>query len=185
MKNIPAPGNHITLILLAVGVCCFGMILPDSFSDHNKLVHFSAHFGMSFLLALCSYMICTLKLRIPKSLTYIIIISITLVIGVIYKFWEISTEGILDRLNFTTAIEATGVMKSMSQNISGLLAAVLLIEGLIDRNLAMSSIRAEHIYTGPGSLQGISSENLLHAENRGPGQGGSLPPRAQYSAESY
>ncbi len=138
--------NNFTLILLAAGVCCFGVILPDSFSDHDKLVHFSAHFGMSFLLALCSYMICTLKIRISKPLSYIIIISATLLIGVIYKFWEITTEGMLDRFNFFRTIEITGFMKSMSQNISGLMAAILLIEGLVHRNLAISALRSENIY---------------------------------------
>ena len=184
MKNAYPVRTNLTLILLAAGVCCFGLILPDSFSDHNKLVHFSAHFGMSFLLALCSYMVCTIKIRISKPLSYIIIILATLFIGIIYKFWEISTEGMLDRFNFTRAIEVTGVMKSMSQNISGLMAAILLIEGLVHRNLAVSTLRTDHFYRGPGSFQGVPAENLLNGKSQGLQHAGILPPRAQFSPES-
>jgi len=184
MKNVLPVKNYFTLILLAAGICCFGLILPDSFSDHDKLVHFSAHFGMSFILALCSYMICTLKMRISKPLSYIIIISATLCIGIVYKFWEITTEGMLERFDFIRAIEITGFMKSMSQNISGLMAAILLIEGLVDRNLAVSALRSDSIYTGPGSTQAINPENLLNGINLRQQHGGALPPHAQFSPES-
>jgi hypothetical protein len=184
MKNVNTVGNNFTLILLAAGMCCFGLILPDSLSDHNKLVHFSAHFGMSFLLTLCSYMVCTLKIRISKPLTYIIIILTTLLIGVIYKFWEISTEGMLERFSFAATIEITGVMKSMSQNVSGVMAAMLLIEGLLDRNLVMSTIRSDNRFSGPGSLQGIRPENLLRGENRDQQHGVMHPPRIQFSPEA-
>ena len=66
MKNQYSIKEKLVLILLAAGVFCFGVVLPDSFSDHVKLVHFSAHFGMSFLLALCFYTLCTIKLRFSK-----------------------------------------------------------------------------------------------------------------------
>jgi hypothetical protein len=184
MKNVTHVRTNLTLILLASGVCCFGLILPDSFSDHDKLVHFSAHFGMSFLLALCSYMICTLKIRISKPLSYFIIIAVTLCIGVFYKFWEITTEGMLERFDFFRAIEITGFMKSMSQNIAGLMAAVLLIEGLVDRNLVISALRSDNLYTGPGSTQAINPENLVNGINLRHQRGGAFPTHAQFSPES-
>lgn len=161
MKNIYSAKDYFILFLLAAGVCCFGLVFPDSTSDHDKLVHFSAHFGMSFLVALCFYLLCTIKFRISKQLTYIILISATLLIGVLYKYWEITTLGMFEKLNFSTVMVNTGVMKSMSQNISGLMAAILLIEGLVDRNLAVSSFRPRHFPTGPGSFQGIYTENRL------------------------
>ena len=183
MKNIYHVKENITLLLLAAGVCCFGLILPDSTSDHDKLVHFSAHFGMSFLVALCFYLFCTIKLRVSKPLTYIILISATLVIGIVYKYWEITTLGMFEKLSFSRVIENTGVMKSMSQNISGLMAAVLLIEGLVDRNLSVSAIRADQMPAAPGSFQGIYPENSRPGQVYGPFHGGSLPPGGQYSPQ--
>jgi hypothetical protein len=184
MKNIYRVKDNLTLLLLAAGVCCFGLILPDSISDHDKLVHFSAHFGMSFLVALCFYLLCTIKLRISKFLTYIILILATLLIGVLYKYWEIATLGMFDKLSFSTVIENTGVMKSMSQNISGIMAAMLLIEGLVDRNLAVSAIPPDQIHKAPGSFQGIYPDNNLSGQMHGPFRGGSLPPGGQYSPDA-
>jgi hypothetical protein len=184
MKNFYRVRGNLTLLLLAAGVCCFGLILPDSISDHDKLVHFSAHFGMSFLVALCFYLLCTIKLRISKFLTYIILISATLLIGVLYKYWEIATLGMFDKLNFATVIENAGVMKSMSQNISGLMAAMLLIEGLVEKNLAVSGIAQDQLLAAPGSFQGISADNNLTGQMHGPFRGGSLPPGGQYSPDA-
>ena len=141
MKNQYSVKDKLILLLLALGVGCFGFILPDSLSDHGKLVHFSAHFGMSFLLGLCFYMICTVKMHISKSLTYKILITATLFIGVVYKFWEIATQGMIGNYSFHMILGSTGVATSMSQNISGLLGAIFLIEGLVERNLAMSVLR--------------------------------------------
>ena len=121
MNNEYSVKDKMILLLLA-GVVCFGVVLPDSLSDHNKLVHFSAHFGMSFLLALCFYMICTVKMRISKLFSYTVLITATLFIGVIYKYWEIATQGMIGNYSFHTIMDRTGVMTSMSQNLSGLLA---------------------------------------------------------------
>jgi hypothetical protein len=181
MKNIYRVKDNLTLLLLAAGACCFGLILPDSISDHDKLVHFSAHFGMSFLVALCFYLFCIIKLRIPKLLTYIILITATLLIGIVYKYWEITTLGMFDKLSFSTVIENTGVMKSMSQNISGIMAAMLLIKGLVDRNLAVSTIRDRGIHAAPGSFQGIYPDKNLSGQMHGPFHDGSQPPGGQYS----
>jgi hypothetical protein len=184
MNNIYRSKDNLILCLLAAGVCCFGLILPDSLSDHDKLVHFSAHFGMSFLLALCFYLICTIKFRMSKALTYIILITTTLLIGVLYKYWEINTLGMFEKLSFSTVIENTGVMKSMSQNISGLMAAILLIEGLVDRNLSVSTISPDRFNSGPGSFQGVY-QNFKHpGQNYDPTLRGRIPPSGLYSADA-
>lgn len=184
MNNINRVKDNLILCLLASGVCCFGLILPDSTSDHDKLVHFSAHFGMSFLVALCFYLFCTIKMRISKAMTYIILIGSTLLIGVLYKYWEITTLGMFEKLSVSTVIVNTGLMKSMSQNISGLLAAILLIEGLVDRNLTVSTLSSDRFNTGPGSFQGIYPENNHQGQIYGPMHGGSLPPGGQFSPDA-
>jgi hypothetical protein len=137
--------DKLILFLLATGVCCFGVILPDSLSDHDKLVHFSAHFGMSFLLALCFYMICTVRMKISKGISYTVLILATLFIGIIYKYWEISTQGMIGNYSFHTIMDRTGVMTSMSQNLSGLMGAIFLIEGLVERNLAMTVLKGGNL----------------------------------------
>jgi hypothetical protein len=146
MNNEYSVKDKLTLFLLATGVFCFGVILPDSFSTHVKMVHYAAHFGMSFLLALCFYMICTVKMKISKTTSYTILITATLLIGVIYKYWEIATEGMIGNYSFHTIIDLTGAMTSMSQNLSGLLAAILLIEGLLDRNLAYTALKSGKLH---------------------------------------
>ena len=175
MKNVYSVKDKLNLFLLATGVFCFGVILPDSLSDHTKLVHFSAHFGMSFLLALCSYLFCTIKLRVSKAQSYIILITATLLIGVSYKYWEIASQGTFARFSFSTAIELTGAMTSMSQNLSGLFAAMLLIEGLVDRNLIMSVLKSGDLQTGPASYLGNHSENRRPGAMQGHLHGGSMP----------
>jgi hypothetical protein len=176
--------DKLILLLLAAGICCFGLILPDSLSDHNKLVHFSAHFGMSFLLALCFYMICTVKIRMPKSLTYTILVLTTLLIGVVYKFWELLTEGMFGKYELSTVIKFTGVMTSMSQNLSGVLAAILLIEGLVVRNLSISALSSGNYYSGPGSFQGISLNQRLPGNISGPLPGENLVPGSPFPREA-
>jgi hypothetical protein len=130
--------NKLTLILLSTGVVFFGFIFPDSFSDHDKLLHFSAHFGMSSLLALCFYAFCSVKLRIPKVISYVVLISATLSIGIIYKYWEIATQGMVGNYSFRFIIDRTGCLTSMSQNLSGLMAAIVVIESLLHKNLVTS-----------------------------------------------
>jgi len=127
--------DKLTLILLIAGMICFGLILPDSLSDHNKLVHFSAHFGMSFLLALCCYALCSIKFRVPKGISYTVLISATLSIGILYKFWEIASQGMVGNYSFHSIVDQTGCLTSMSQNLSGLMAAMIVIESLLHKNL--------------------------------------------------
>ena len=135
--------EKLTLFLLASGVVCFGIVFPDSLSTHVKMVHYAAHFGMSFLIALCFYMIFTVKMRLPKIFSYTVLISATLLIGAIYKYWEISTQGMIGNYSFHTIIDLTGTMTSMSQNLSGLMGSMLLIEGLLERNLVLSILHSD------------------------------------------
>ncbi len=121
---------------------CFGLVFPDSISDHVKIVHLAAHFGMSFLLALCFYMVCTIKMRISRVFSYTVLITATLLIGVVYKVVEIVTQGQIGTLPLQTILDQAGVMTSMSENLSGLMAAMLIIEGLLVKNLVLSVARA-------------------------------------------
>lgn len=92
-------------------------------------------------------MICTIKIRMSKLLAYLVLISATLFIGIIYKYWEIATQGMIGNYSFQVILNYTGLPTSMSQNLSGLLGAVLLIEGLVDRNLAITALKSRKIQT--------------------------------------
>jgi hypothetical protein len=131
---------------LLAGIICFGFILPDSLSDHTKLVHFAAHMGMSFLVASFSYVIFNLVFRLNKSTSMGLLILITLIVGGIYKYWEITATGRAGDYSLGPLLKVTGCYTSMSQNTSGLLAAILLIE------LIFSRVRALHHAPAPGSL---------------------------------
>jgi hypothetical protein len=179
MNNVYNLKDKLVLFLLTAGMICFGVVLPDSLSDHNKLVHFAAHFGMSFLLALSFFMICTIRMRISKKISYTVLITATLFIGVLYKFWEIATQGMIGSYSFHTIMDHTGVMTSMSQNISGLMGAVLLIEGLVDRNLAYSSVRVPNTHLNRNDEPGIPFINT----NRTLVHGSGLPAGSQFSPE--
>ncbi|MHA4807923.1 hypothetical protein ACX0G9_07445 [Flavitalea flava] len=119
-------------LALLLGIVYFGFVFPDSFSDHNKMVHFAAHVGMSFLVASFMYVVCNLKLRISKKNSYILLVIVTLFIGAVYKYFEIAGQGLLHTYSLTTLLELTGVYTSMSQNTAGILAAILLIQYFIE-----------------------------------------------------
>src|SRR5450432_370081 len=149
MKNEYSVKEKLILALLATGVCCFGFIFPESpLLNHYTLVHFSAHFGMSFLIALCFYMVCTIKLHIPKAFAYTILITVTLFIGVVYKCWEIASQGQVGIVPFQLILDRYGFMTSMSQNLSGLLAAMFLIESLLDKNLVITVAKSRNFQVG-------------------------------------
>jgi hypothetical protein len=171
--------DKLTLFLLGAAVLCFGVVFPDSLSNHIKLVHFAAHFGMSFLLALSAYLVCTVKLNISKSLSYSILIAATLFIGVVYKFWEIATQGVIGNVPFQIIMDRSGVMTSMSQNLSGLAGAILLIESLLERNLIISAIRSGNFHIVPSNLHFPHMGNMT-----GKMQGGGLPAGSQFSPEA-
>jgi hypothetical protein len=62
------------------------------------------------------------------------LITATLCIGIIYKIWEIS--GMLGNYSFHNIMDRTGCLTSLSQNLSGLMAAMLVIESMLHKNLA-------------------------------------------------
>jgi hypothetical protein len=134
IKRQKSVNRWMRAILLA-GIVYFGFILPDSFSTHDKILHFSAHVGMSFFVAICMYVICNIMLNLSKSRSLLILTFATLIIGAIYKYLEISSEGLLGNYlhNYGLAIllKATGCYTSMSQNMAGLLAAILLIDYMV------------------------------------------------------
>jgi hypothetical protein len=115
-------------MILGAGILYFGFIFPDSFSDHVKLVHFAAHVGMSFLAASSIYVLCNIRLRIGRKPSLVILIFATLIIGAIYKYWEISSQGYAHLYSFHDLMVITGCYTSMSQNMAGILAAILMIE---------------------------------------------------------
>ena len=117
--------------LLLAGIVYFGFIFPDSLSDHTKILHFCAHMGMSFFLASCVYVICNIMLRMKRTASLLMLTVITLVIGAIYKYFEIAGEGLLHAFSFGELLRITGCYTSMSQNAAGMLAAILLIEYLV------------------------------------------------------
>ncbi len=135
------------LIRLALvgGIVFFGFIYPDSLSDHEKILHFAAHVGMSFFVASCLYVICNIRFRLRKIPSHIILIAVTLIIGAIYKYVEISGEGMLHLYSFGELLTITGCYTSMSQNMAGILAAILLIEYvaayLKNKDIPLSLIR--------------------------------------------
>ncbi len=164
MNNEYSVKDKLTLFLLATGVFCFGVILPDSLSTHVKMVHYAAHFGMSFLLALCFYMICTVRMKISKAISYTVLVTATLLIGVVYKYWEIATQGMIGNYSFHAIIDLTGAMTSMSQNLSGLLGAMLLIEGMLDRNLAYTALKSGKLHVNNRGNMHVTT----HMQNKMP-----------------
>lgn len=132
-------------IALIGGIVFFGFIYPDSFSDHDKMLHFAAHVGMSFFVASCIYVICNIRFRMRKIPSHIILIATTLIIGALYKYFEISDAGVLHLYSFGRLLTITGCYTSMSENIAGILAAILLIEYvaayLKNRDSMLSPIR--------------------------------------------
>jgi hypothetical protein len=132
--------RSIRLLLLA-GIVYFGFIFPDSLSDHTKMVHFCAHMGMSFFVASCVYVICNIMLQMKRLASLLMLTVITLVVGGIYKYFEISGEGLLHAFSFGELLKVTGCYTSMSQNTAGILAAILLIEYLVQYFRSFSPAR--------------------------------------------
>ena len=105
--------------------------------------------GMSFFVATVSYVICNIFLRMKRSASFALLVLITLVVGAIYKYWEIAGEGLLHAYSLGTLLKATGCYTSMSQNISGMCAAILLIELISSR---VHSIRHALVPGSPLSM---------------------------------
>ena len=89
--------------------------------------------GMSFFVAICIFVICNIMLHLSKSRSIVILCFTTLIIGAVYKYLEIASEGLFHAYNLGSLLKITGCYTSMSQNMAGLLTAILLIEYLIGR----------------------------------------------------
>lgn len=113
--------------VLGVGVILFGIVLPDSLSDHYHFLHFSAHFGMSFLIGSSIYLFCNLKASLKKPSSILFALTGVIIFGAIYKLVEIYFLFGLQVMPFFSALSVTGFYTSMSQNLSGVLAAFALI----------------------------------------------------------
>ena len=111
---------------------------------------------MSFLIAISVYVICNVMLRIRRKHSLIILSTLTLIIGAIYKYLEISSQANSHLYSFGELLKLAGVYTSMSQNTAGLLAAILLIEYIVQY------IRL----AGPQKLQSMASGDLATLRGR-------------------
>ena len=115
------------IILLMIGAFLFGIVLPGAFTDHDHLLHFAAHFGMSFLIANFIYRLCQLRFSMTNPRSFGVVFIFILVLGVIYKLCEIYFFYGLHDTPFFTALSITGFYASISQNVAGMLAAFAVI----------------------------------------------------------
>jgi hypothetical protein len=115
------------IIAMMSGVIMFGFILPGPLSDHDRLLHFCAHFGMSFLISYVVYSICAKKIGIAKATSFFLLVVTTLVVGLIYKYFEIQSFLPVQNLSLARFLVVTGFYISMSENLSGILAACTMI----------------------------------------------------------
>lgn len=111
------------LAAVTIGVILFGIIFPNSLSDHYHLLHFAAHFGMSFLIANSIYQFCTRRVSMKKLPTFALIFIAVLIFGTTYKFIEIFCFYDMGGLPFFDALAMAGFYASMSLNLSGMLAS--------------------------------------------------------------
>ena len=137
MKN-----KRLLIFSLVSGIICFGFIFPDSTSDHNKILHFAAHFGMSFLLLSISYAFLNLKWGFSRSGSHVLAISFTLFVGCFYKYAEITSQGIANSFSFGQLLTLTGCYTSMSQNLAGIFAGIFIIHYFFGNGARLSIIKA-------------------------------------------
>ena len=133
-KNL---ADKLTIFSLVSGIICFGFILPDSLSDHDKMLHFSAHFGMSFLILSFTYALCSLQWKMGRLSSYAMAILITLIIGSMYKYQEIAHQGILHRFDLGDLLAITGCYTSLSQNMAGIFAGMLIIQFVLSKRMEL------------------------------------------------
>lgn len=140
--------DKLTVFALLAGIICFGFVFADSTSDHNKIVHFSAHFGMSFLISSVVYAFCNIKLGINTNRSFILLTVSTFIIGFIYKCLEIlSLESLSAQSpqDLNKLLETTGFFTSMSQNIAGIMAAILIIKYFFSRQIVFLPVTKQNL----------------------------------------
>ena len=161
MKRLNLKDIALKLILLC-GIGCFGFVFPDSLGDHDKMVHFAAHFGMSFLIACLIYAFSRLTLKLGKTSSYFLLIGITLIAGSVYKWMELISQGKLASFQVGKLFEVSGYYTSMSQNMSGILTALLMIGYFFDRKRKISSLTfVKGIHGDDRSIRVDHSRNLI------------------------
>ena len=115
------------LIAFVAGIILFGVILPHPFSDHYRLSHFCAHFGMSFLISYIIYSFCFRKIGINRPMSFTLSFILAFVTGSIYKYFEIVNSLPVQKIPLDKMLEITGFYTSASENIAGILAAFTFI----------------------------------------------------------
>jgi hypothetical protein len=133
--------DRLIIFSLVSGIICFGFVFPDSISDHNKVLHFAAHFGMSFLLLSISYAFLNLKWGFSRSGSKVLAISFTLFIGCLYKYAEITSQGIANDFSFGQLLTLTGCYTSMSQNVAGIFAGIFIIHYFFGRGVRFIPVK--------------------------------------------
>jgi cell division protein FtsW (lipid II flippase) len=124
--------GRFTEAALFISIVLFGVVLPNSFSNHERLLHFCAHTGMSFLLASCVYVVCSIRLQLSRKNSYIILFIFLFVIGSLYKYFEIRGERSWQHpASFGQSFLINGYYRSMSENLAGALMAILVIRYVI------------------------------------------------------
>jgi hypothetical protein len=118
---------QLIIITLLASAILLGIVFPGSFSDHDTLLHFSAHFGISFLISFVLYKILTIRFQWPRLTSFVIVFLVILAFGAIYKIFEISGNSLIQYLPFSKILRVTGFYISMSQNTAGILCAFALI----------------------------------------------------------
>ena len=134
--------ERLVIFSLVSGIICFGFVFPDSTSDHNKMLHFAAHFGMSFLLLSISYAFLHLKWGFSRSGSQVLAIGFTVFVGCIYKYAEITSQGIANSFSFSQLLTLTGCYTSMSQNVAGIFAGMFIIHYFFGNRVRFSPAEA-------------------------------------------
>jgi hypothetical protein len=147
--------------ILFLGIIYFGFMFPDSLGDHDKMVHFAAHFGMSFLISCFIYAFSRLKLNLKKSSSYFLVVGITLIAGSIYKWMELISQGRLSSFQVSKLFEVSGFYTSMSQNISGIFASLLLITYFFGKWNSISSLAFVEGVNGNNRSVGVNYRRNL------------------------
>jgi hypothetical protein len=134
MEKKPRPSRILKMlspkyfaIVLLIGSVLFGIVLTGAFTDHYHLLHFAAHFGMSFLVSNFIFRLCQLRFSMTNRNSFKVVFIVILVLGVIYKLCEIYLFYGMRNFPFFTALSITGFYASISENIAGMLAAFALV----------------------------------------------------------
>jgi EamA domain-containing membrane protein RarD len=97
--------------LLIIGLL-FTSLASTADTNHEDLVHFSAHFGMSYAISMFTYGVMRKGLGISVNESLGFSIFTTLVVGLTYKYMEAMTTGSFAGMGTSMLYNATGVAAS-------------------------------------------------------------------------